>query len=188
MALENYFNYSAKKMNSNITYIHQFDNLDLTYTININGELSKYYFHNNFISHFLENCLNNYFKKKGELAELTKKELALIEPNVKLYNLKVNNVLKRVLQNNILLDRRTHIDEDSEDIIRHFIYYDIRREIYKYEEMKIHYFLMMSNNIKNIKKGTKNEIQKKKDRRFELYILCNNKLNLDVFNIINEYL
>ena len=188
MSIENYLEYSTKKMNSNITYFYEFERYNLSYTFNIYGTESKYFYHNKFLPFFFENCLINYFKKKNELIKLKKKDLALIEPNVSLYHMKVNNVLKQTLINNILLDRKTYIHDTHEETIRYFISQELNRIIVKYQEIRTNYFIIMSNNIKQIKKEINLEIQKRKDRKFEVYSLCNNRLNLDVFSIINEYL
>jgi hypothetical protein len=188
MELQNYIKYSTKTVNCTITYFHEFENIGGVFNYNLNGKESLYLFNSNYLPLILENCLKLYFEKLLIINKLTKKDLALLEPNKSLYNLKVHNVLKMVLVNNILAGEKTNRNTDLQDVIRSFIQRNIYSLVLDFQKTRLNYFTNLGNNIKKIKQEVKSKIQEKKNRKFEVYKLSNNKLNMDVYNIINEFL
>lgn len=188
MELQNYIKYSTKPLNCTITYYYFFENIGYTFGYSLAGKESLYIFNSNYLPLILENCLKLYFEKLRFFNKLKKKDLALLEPNKSLYNLKVNNVLKSVLINNLLLGEKTNRNTNLQDVIRSFIQRNIYNLVLDFQKTRLNYFTNLGNNIKKIKQEIKSKIQEKKDRKFELYKLSNNKLNLDVYNIINEFL
>jgi len=188
MELQNYIKYSTKTVNCTITYFHEFENLGYTFAYNLAGKESLYLYNSNYLPLILENCLKLYFEKLLIINKLTKKDLALLEPNKSLYNLKVHNVLKMVLINNILAGEKTNRNTNLQDVIRSFIQKEIYNLVLDFQKTRLNYFTNLGNNIKKIKQEAKNKIQEKKNRKFEVYKLCNNKLNLDILTNINEFL
>lgn len=187
MSLEKYVNYSTKTTNSTITYFYEFESL-LTFRFVISGKESKYFYFNNYLNFIFEKSYKEYLTKYTELRVLKKKELALLEPNKTLYNLKVNNVLKSVLINNVLLQQKTTKHEDQEELQRYIIERYVRNNILEFEKLKLSYFLNLSKNIVKLNKELKEKIQEKKNIKFEVYKIGNNRLNLDVYSIINSFL
>jgi hypothetical protein len=188
MELQNYIKYSTKQLNCTITYFHEFESLGYTFNFELAGKVSLYLFNSNYLPLILDDCLKLYFKKLLKFNKLTKKDLALLEPNKSLYNLKVHNVLKMVLVNNILAGEKTNRNTNLQDVIRSFIQKEINNLVLEFQKTRLNYFTNLGNNIKKIKQEAKTKIQEKKDRKFEVYKLSNNKLNLDILTNINEFL